>query len=158
MTLMIILGGIAALYLIWLLFRLAAFALPLYVGVGAALYLHTQNHGIAAVLATGFMTGLLVHLAGRALFVSIRSPLLRFLLASLFAAPAGFAGYQAMSGLASLTTDGGPWVHILAVAAGLATASAAWRGAGAHARGAGGANLPARDAGFRPSAPQGRAS
>lgn len=154
MTLMIILGGVAALYLIWLLFRLAAFALPVYAAAGVGLYLHTQGYGIAATLAAGFMTGVIVHLTGRALFASIGSPVLRFLLASLFAAPAGFAGYHAMTGLALLMVDDGFWVRCLSVAAGLATASAAWRSLGAPAGGVTGVKSTAGDATFGPSAPQ----
>lgn len=127
MTLLLILGGIAALYLIWLLFRAAAFALPLYAGAGAAFLLHGQGYGMAAVLAAGFMVGLLVHLTGQLFYASIRSPLLRALVALLFAAPAGFAGYQAVTGLVGLAIDNTVWLHGLAFAGGLCTASSAWR-------------------------------
>ncbi len=127
MTLMIILGSVAAFYLIWLLFRLAAFALPVYSAVGAGLFVHTHGYGTAAMLLTGFFTGIAVHLTGQAVFASVRSPLLRFLVALLFAVPAGFAGYQAMNGLFGLLIVDGAWANWLAVASGLATASAAWR-------------------------------
>lgn len=126
-TLMIILGGVAALYLIWLLFRLATFALPVYSAIGAALLIHTQGYGTAAMLLAGFTTGLIVYLTGQAVFVTVRSPLLRFLVALLFAVPAAFAGYQAMTGLLGLMIDDGVWAKCLAVGGGLATASAAWR-------------------------------
>lgn len=127
-TLMIILGGVAAIYLIWLLFRLAVFALPLYSAIGAGLFVHTRGYGTTAMLLSGFAAGLIVLLAGQAVFVSVRSPLLRFLVVLLFAVPAGFAGYKAMTGLLGLLIDVGVWVNWLAVAGGLATASAAWRG------------------------------
>src|SRR3546814_2768895 len=66
-TLMSILGGVAALYLIWLLFRLATFALPVYSAVGAGLFVHAQGYGTAAMLLAGFTTGLIVYLKiGRA--------------------------------------------------------------------------------------------
>src|SRR3546814_7452821 len=65
-TLMIILGGVAALYLIWLLFRLATFALPVYSAVGAGLFVHAQGYGTAAMLLAGFTTGLIVYLTGQA--------------------------------------------------------------------------------------------
>lgn len=127
MTLMIILGGAAALYLIWLLFRLAAFALPVYAAIGAGLFVHEQGYGIAATLLAGFATGLIVHLAGQAAFASVRSPLFRCLLALLFAVPAGFAGYYATSGLLALLINNRFWEGCLAIAGGLATAVAAWR-------------------------------
>src|SRR3546814_2091792 len=81
------------------LFRLATFALPVYSAIGAGLFVHAQGYATAAMLLAGFTTGLIVYLTGQAVFVSVRSPLLRFLVALLFAVPAGFAGYQAMTGL-----------------------------------------------------------
>lgn len=130
MTSMLILGGIAALYLIWLLFPAAAFVLPLYAGAGAAFLLHGQGYGVAAALAAGFMTGLLTHLTGQLFYTSIGSPLLRAVVVLVFAIPAGFAGYQGMAGLAGLAIDKGAWVHGLALIGGLCTASSAWRGLG----------------------------
>ncbi|OWR00398.1 hypothetical protein CDQ91_06540 [Sphingopyxis witflariensis] len=127
---MLILGGITALYFIWLLFRAAALTLPLYAGAGAALLLHDQGYGLAAVLAAGFMIGLVVQLTGQLFYTSIRSPLLRALVALLFAGPAGFAGYQVVTGLAGLAIDKGVWLDGLALAGGLCTASSAWRGLG----------------------------
>src|SRR3546814_3351189 len=72
------------------LFRLATFALPVYSAIGAGLFVHAQGYATAAMLLAGFTTGLIVYLTGQAVFVSVRSPLLRFLVALLFAVPAGF--------------------------------------------------------------------
>ena len=68
MTFMLILGAAAGLYLIWLLFRLAALALPLGTGIALALELQGRGYGIGAALATAFLAGLLLHLAGRHLY------------------------------------------------------------------------------------------
>lgn len=127
LTLMIILGGGAALYFIWLLFRLATCALPVYSAVGAGLFLHTQGYGTTAMLLAGFTAGMTVELAGQAVFAMVGSPRLRFLVALLFAVPAGFAGHQVMTGLLGMLIADGGWTNCLAIAAGLATASAAWR-------------------------------
>lgn len=154
MTLMIILGGAAALYLIWLLFRLAAFALPVYAAVGAGLFVHEQGYGIVAMLLAGFTTGLIVHLAGQAVFASVRSPLLRLLIALLFAMPAGFAGYQAMTGLLRLLIYDRRWASCLVIAAGLATASAAWRSLAGTAPASGSAAQDPQSTELNPSAPQ----
>lgn len=153
-TLMIILGSVAALYLIWLLFRLAAYALPVYSAIGAGLFVHTHGYGTTAMLLAGFATGLIVLLAGQAVFASVKSSLLRFFVVLLFAVPAGFAGYQAMTGLLGLLIDVGVWANWLAVVGGLATASAAWRGlAGAAPATVVSTPDPRSDA-FNPSAPQ----
>lgn len=153
-TLMIILGGVAALYLIWLLFRLAAFALPVYSAVGAGLFVHTQGYGTSAMLLVGFTTGLIVYLTGQAVFVSVRSPLLRFLVALLFAVPAGFAGYQAMTGLLGLMIEDGIWTSCLAIFAGLATASAAWRSLAGAAPASGLSGPDPQSKELNPSTPQ----
>src|SRR3546814_12212233 len=73
MTLMIILGGIAALYLTGLLFRLAFLALPVCLGLCAFLLLRDQGNGWAEALAMGLLTGIGFHLAGRRLFARTTS-------------------------------------------------------------------------------------
>src|SRR3546814_7681321 len=98
----------------------------------------------------------LVYLTGQAVFVSVRSPLLRFLVAPLFAVPAGFAGYQAMTGLLALMIDDGIWARCLAFIAGLATASAAWRSLAGAAPAAGLSAPDPQSKEPNPSTPQAR--
>jgi len=127
MTLMIILGGIAALYLIWLLFRLASFALPVCLGLCAFLLLRDQGHGWAAALAMGLLTGMGLHLAARWLFARTTSAGIRLLIGLLFMAPAGAAGLGAGTALADLLGIDGGWRTCLAIIIGVAAACASWR-------------------------------
>lgn len=130
MTFMIILGGIAGLYLILLMFRLAAIALPLYAGIGAGLWMLDRGFGYGASIASGLLLGTLILLAGRFLCAAL-PPLWRGLVALLFALPAGFAGYQAAKGLGGLALSDGAFLECLAITGALITAAAAWRSLGA---------------------------
>ena len=125
MTLMIILGGIAALYLIGLLFRLASLALPVCLGLCAFLLLRDQGYGPA--LAMGLLTGIGFHLAGLWLFARTTSARIRLLIGLLFMAPAGAAGLGAGTALADLLGIDGGWRTCLAMLVGVAAACASWR-------------------------------
>lgn len=128
-TFMIILGTVAGLYLIMLLFRLAAIALPLYAGIGAAFWLLDRGHGPVTAITAGLLFGAFILLAGRLLCATL-PPLYRAILAIIFAVPAGFAGYQAAKGLAGLALSEGAWLEILGFAGALTAAVAAWRSLG----------------------------
>lgn len=130
MTFMIILGGIAGLYLIVLMFRLAAIALPLYAGIGAGLWMLDRGFGYGASIVSGLLLGVLILLAGRFLCAAL-PPLWRGLVALLFALPAGFAGNQAAKGLGGLALSDGAVLECLAITGALITAVAAWRSLGA---------------------------
>ena len=104
MTFMIILGAVAGVYLLWLMFRLAALALPVYAGIAAALLLRDANHGYIEAIAAGLVVGGAIWFAGNALLAIARSPLLRLAVAALFAVPAGFAGYLLAYSVAELAS------------------------------------------------------
>lgn len=125
-TFMIILGAIAGLYLIALLFRLASVALPLYAGIGAGFWLLDRGFGYGASIAAGLISGVLILFVGRILCAAL-PPILRAIVALAFALPAGFAGYQAARGLAGLALADGAVLTLLGMAGALTTAAAAWR-------------------------------
>lgn len=138
MTLMLILGGMAAFYLAWLLFRLASFALPVCLGLCAFLVLRDQGYGLVAALATGLLTGTMLHLAARRLFARSASAYIRLLTGLIFMAPAGAAGVGAGTALAErLGIDGG-WRTCLATLVGAAAACASWRSLAADRSSTGG--------------------
>ena len=127
MTILLILGGVAGLYMLSLLFRLASLALPVYVGIGTSFALLRDAHGYPASILTGFFAGIATLLIGQFLIAYIRSPSVRLGIALLFAVPAAFAGYQAAHGLASLATSSDPALAILGMIAAIATSISAWR-------------------------------
>lgn len=126
MTFMLILGAIAALYLILLILRLASLALPLYAGIGAGFWMIDRGAGYPAALASGLLLGFTILIVGR-LICGLLPPLFRIPVALLFLLPAGFAGYQAGKGLGGLALGEGPLLECVALAGASAAAIGAWR-------------------------------
>ena len=86
--------------LCWLLFTLAVYALPFFVGVSLGLWMHESGSGAFTALLTG--------------------------LAAAIALPAAFAGYQAIQGIAALAAVPDIWRHVLGAAGALIVGTAAW--------------------------------
>lgn len=127
MTFLLILGAVAGLYMLALLFRLASYALPVYAGIGCAFLLLRHDFGHLAAIVGGLTAGIATLLLGQCLIAFIRSPLLRAGIALLFAIPAAFAGFQAAHALGSLATDDRWLLAAFGSIAALATSITAWR-------------------------------
>lgn len=127
---MIIIGvlpSIAGLgFFCWLLFTLAVYALPFLAAVSAGMFVYDSGAGPIGIIAAGTLTGILTLIAGQAVFATMRSPLIRMLIAVLFAAPAAFAGFHATHGIAALTMPSGIWQMIFAVTGSIAVGATAW--------------------------------
>jgi len=126
-TMMIILGAVAALYFLRRLFRCAIFALPIYAGLGACFHLHGLGYGWLSAIATGLITGTAIYTLGRRLAMGTASAPLRFLVLLLFAGTAAAAGYQVGSALATLGDFAPVWEGRLAIIAAFVAARASWR-------------------------------
>lgn len=113
MTIFLVLGLFAGLYMLWLLFSLAVYALPLYAGLGLAFWMHGAGFGYAPAILAGFAAGFATLFAGQLLFALSGSPLLRLAVALLFVLPAGIAGYHAVHGVFGLAIDPGAALTIL---------------------------------------------
>jgi len=126
MTLILIFGLFAGLYLLCLMVRLAAFALPLYTGLGLGLWLLHHTHGYIVALLVGFLAGVVTLVAGQFLFGLVRSSTLRFGIALSFVLPAGIAGYQVVQGLAGLIISNSVLLTTLGAVGGIFIARSAW--------------------------------
>ena len=126
MTFMIILGAVAAVFILMLLFRLAALALPVYAGIGAGFWMLERGSGYGVSIAAGLLVGAMILGAGRLLCSSL-PPLYRLPVALAFAVPAAFAGYQAASGLAGLAVAEGLALTSLGIVGAALGAYGAWR-------------------------------
>ena len=104
--------------LCWLLFNLAVFALPLFAAVSAGSFALKSGAGPIAAIAVGIVAGVLTLALGRAVFSFAPSPVVRGFVALLFAAPAAFAGFHAMHGLAALAVSSEEWREVLAYVGG----------------------------------------
>jgi hypothetical protein len=125
-TLFLILGIVAALYVVVLIFRAAACALPVCAGIALGLHLVETGHGYGAAILAGFGTAIAVLLLGRLLIAFLPSTALRLAIIFLFVVPAGLAGYQVGNALGGQLTGEGIVLTLASVLSGLVAAVSAW--------------------------------
>lgn len=113
-------------FLLWLIVTLAICALPFYAGLSAAIFAWHHNAGIVGAGLAGLLTGIGVLAVGQFLFAMLRSPWARALVAGLYAAPAGVAGWHAVHSLFRLAGTGEPWCSGFAWIGSLVIAGIAW--------------------------------
>ncbi|MCK1323544.1 hypothetical protein IVA94_22125 [Bradyrhizobium sp. 156] len=100
---MMILAALASLaaigLLCWLLFTLAVFALPAFVGVNAGAWAHGTSAGIPGAVLVGTGAAALTLAAGHLLITFVRPMWLKLIVAIAFVAPAAVAGFHATHGI-----------------------------------------------------------
>lgn len=111
-----ILGSFAVIGLLcWLLFTLAVFALPFFVGLNVGIWTHQAGAGLfAAFLAGAFAAGATFGI-GQVLLAALRSSWLRLLVALAFAAPAALAGFYATRGIVEHTMPSETWQLVFSI-------------------------------------------
>jgi len=110
---MIIIGillSIAAIaFLCWLLFTLAVFALPFFVGVSAGTWAYHTGAGLLGAILVGLVAAGLTLGLGQVLLMTVRPLWARFLIALVFVVPAVIAGYHATHGIVKHTMQSETW-------------------------------------------------
>ncbi|RVM16496.1 hypothetical protein [Sinorhizobium meliloti] len=100
MIILAILASLAAIGLLcWLLFTLAVFALPAFVGVTAGAWAHGTGAGILGAVLVGAVAAAFTVAAGHLLITFVRPMWLKLIVAAAFIAPAGIAGFCATHGI-----------------------------------------------------------
>jgi predicted anti-sigma-YlaC factor YlaD len=127
MTLMLILGAIAALYCLRLLFRSAKFALPVCAAIALGFALRDLGFGWLTILGSALIAGLAVLALGRRLVGGAAPFPVKLCVILMFVGAAAFAGYQAGTALAILGGLEAGAKHGLAFLSGLLTGYASWR-------------------------------
>jgi hypothetical protein len=123
-----------------LLFTLAIYAVPFFVGLTVGMWAFETGAGVIGAVLVGLVAGVVALFAAQLLFASVRSLALRAVIALLFAAPAAVAGYHAVLGISALLVPSEAWRHVFAAIGGLvvgvsaAVQLAAFAGAGAQPR------------------------
>lgn len=110
----------------WLLYSVAIYALPFFIGLSTVLCAHDGGAGMPGAIMLGLVTGGFVLATGQMAFALARSPILRVLLGLIFAVPAAFAGYYVTLGLAGLTLAPDAWRHTFALFGAIAVGTTAW--------------------------------
>lgn len=105
-----ILLSIAAIgFFCWLLFTLAVFALPFFVGVSAGSWaLHTGAGWLGAIIVGMVAAGLTFGI-GQVLLAIVRPTWMKLTIALIFVAPAVLAGYHAVHGIVKHTMPSETW-------------------------------------------------
>jgi hypothetical protein len=111
----LILSVFAIGFLCWLLFTLAVYALPLFVGATAAVAAYHHGAGYLGAFLVAILIGAATLGLGQLAFALVRSPLIRAAVAFGFAAPAAVAGYYATLGLVHIGIASMGWCEAFAV-------------------------------------------
>jgi hypothetical protein len=122
----IVLAFIGLAYLCWLLFALAIYALPFFAGVTAGLATYHSGSGPIAAIIVGAIASSITLIVGQIAFMTLRSPLIRAVIALLFAVPAAVAGYYAALGLAHIGIPAEGWRQAMAMTGAIVVAATAW--------------------------------
>ena len=111
--------------MLFLIIRMAVFALPAFIAVTAGRLAYETGAGWAGAVAVGGVAAIATFLGAQGLLALVRSPAARLALAAAFAAPSAYAGYYVALGLSGLGGAEGVWRTIFAVAGGAAIGIAA---------------------------------
>jgi len=110
----------------WVLFTLAIYALPFFIGMTAGMYAYQAGTGPFGMIVLGLVAGTISLSVGQLVFSFVRTPIPRVAIALMFAVPAALAGYHASYGLAGLTMTSDIWRQVFAVIGAIAVGATAW--------------------------------
>ena len=99
----------------WMLFHLATLALPLVVGISAAMLAYGSGAGLLGAGVVGFILGVITLSAGQFLFATVRSPVVRAVTVALFAAPASIVGFSVVHRIMIAGGSTAAWAIVLGV-------------------------------------------
>ncbi|MBP0463858.1 hypothetical protein J5Y09_08045 [Roseomonas sp. PWR1] len=118
-----ILGSLAAIgVLCWLLFTLAVFALPAFVGVSVGIWAHQTGAGLLGAIVIGAVGAGTALGVGQLLLAVLRPVWLKILVALAFVAPAAIAGFHATHGIVKHTMPSETWQLVFSVIGAIAFA------------------------------------
>ncbi|MBD8907034.1 hypothetical protein [Methylorubrum zatmanii] len=100
MIILAILASLAAIgVLCWLLFTLAVFALPVFVGATVGVWAHGTGAGVAGAILVGLVAAAATLAVGQLVIMFVRHVWLKLIVAIAFVAPAALAGFHATHGI-----------------------------------------------------------
>ena len=110
----------------WLIFTLAVYALPFFIGLMAGMAAFHSGAGVIGALLAGVIAGALTLIIGQIAFAVVRPLILRAGIAALFAIPAAVAGYHAVLGLSQIGVPSLFWRELFAWSGALFIGGTAW--------------------------------
>ena len=110
----------------WLIFTLAVYALPFFLGLTAGVAAFHSGAGIFGALLVGSVVGALTLGVGQIAFALIKPMPLRAAIAAAFAVPAAIAGYHAVLGLSQIGVPSLLWRDVFAWIGAIVIGCTAW--------------------------------
>jgi len=110
----------------WLLFTLAVYALPFFAGVNMFLAAFHSGAGVMGSIVVGALAGGATLAIGQIVFATVRVPIIRALIALLYAIPAAVAGCYATLGLSQIGVPSETWRVVFAVVGSAVVGGTAW--------------------------------
>ena len=101
-----------------LAYTLAVYALPFMLAVEAARFAHASGSGLIVAGLIGLVAGAAAYGLLAFMFASVRSPILRVIVALVFAAPAAVAGYALVHGVTREAVPSEIWRQIFCIVGG----------------------------------------
>jgi hypothetical protein len=129
-TAMIIFGPLLVIvgigFFCWLLFTLAVFALPFFVGLTIGIWAFHTGAGVLGGIALGLVAGGITFGLGHLALAFVPWAWLRLLIILLYVAPATVAGYSATHGIAQMSMPSPTWQTFFAVIGAIAVSVTAF--------------------------------
>ncbi|MGU3399856.1 hypothetical protein ACLBWS_08955 [Brucellaceae bacterium D45D] len=126
----------------WLLFNLAVFALPFFIGLNAGIWAYSTGAGWLGGIVVGLLAAGMTLAVGQGLLMLVRPIWARLLIALAFVAPAGVTGFYATLGIVKHMMPAETWQLIFSVLGAIAVGVTAFlRVAGMAATGQADGNL-----------------
>lgn len=119
--------GVALIALLCVLaYTLAIYALPFLLGVAAAQFAYHTGSGLIGAALVGLVSAGVAFGILAVLFGTIRTPIIRLIVALIFAAPAAVAGYALVYGITKEAVPSDIWRQIFCIVGGGFVGVAAW--------------------------------
>ena len=122
----LILSGFSIGLFCWLIFTLAIYALPFFIGLTAGIAAFRGGAGVLGGFVCGIAAGALTFVLGQVAFATARHSIFRILIAAAFATPAALAGYHAVLGLSQIGVPSLIWREIFAWIGAIPIGGTAW--------------------------------
>jgi hypothetical protein len=110
----------------WLIFTLAVYALPFFVGLTAGMAAFHNGAGVLGALIVGVVVGAVTLGVGQIAFALVKPIPLRAAIAAAFAIPAAIAGYHAVLGLSQIGVPSLFWRESFAWVGAVIIGGTAW--------------------------------
>ncbi|HLG85929.1 MAG TPA: hypothetical protein VKZ79_01900 [Alphaproteobacteria bacterium] len=112
--------------LCWLIFILAVYALPFFVGLYVFMLALHSGAGVLRAPLVGIVAGGVTLAIGQTAFAMTRSIIVRAIIAALFAVPATVAGYQVVFAMSRGGVPSFVWREVFACLGAIVIGGAAW--------------------------------